>query len=643
MTAPPTAPGLARAPGEQRPSHGRSWSHGRGVLWSGIALVVAQAVLRGWVGLRGYLTIDDFLFTSRAATMRLGDPGYLLHSYNGHLMPGAFAEVWLLTRAAPLQIAPVVAVDVVLQAATGLVLLALLRELFGPRKAVLVPLALLLFSPVTLPGFLWWAAALNQLPAMLAMVSTLYLHVRYLRSGRTRTGLYALLAFVLGLAFFEKLLLFAPLLFLFTAMYFVGGSWWRRLVGTFTLHWRVWTAWAVVLLPYVAYYRLTVNSTVAGHPSPTGFLDMLDASLRGLRAGAVTGPWSWIAFGGGPANTLPNIGVGLSALSWVVLLLVVLGSAATFRQALRAWSLPLAYFVATVVLLAAGRFQIGPVIGYSYRYFSEVALLAAIALPLGLLPLVGSVAKGELTVLRPRAWVGPLRSWRPGGEPSQPWTLSSNSRRVAVRFVVVAVVVSSLLSTVRYDAFWKTNVATGYVATAAREFQHAGPDLVLADTAVPGAMMPAVFFPANTASHALAPLPHQPRYLRLGAAADSLRVLDDTGHIRELTVHGIRNEPGPRPACGWFASGSLGTTVPMQNTAFDYAWTVRIGYIASEDTRATVSAGRQTVHVQLQAGLHALYLLVDGEVPSVGLDGLSPGASVCTDDVRVGTPVALPG
>ncbi|MGZ6803397.1 MAG: hypothetical protein ACXVFU_10110 [Nocardioidaceae bacterium] len=607
----------------------------RGVVRAAWALIALQAAVRAWVGFHGYLSQDDYPFEFRAATMPVLSHHYLLDAWNGHLMPGSFLLVWVATKLAPLEVWPTVAMDLVLQAAIGLVLLALLRELFGTRRAILVPLTLFLFSAATLGGFAWWAAALNQLPAMLAMVSTLLLHVRYLRTGRTRTALAALLAFLLGLACFEKMLLFAPLVLLFTASYAVPGTWGQRLRGAVRLHLRVWLAWLAVLLPYTAYYRTHVRSTVTGTTTPSAFLDLAGTSWQALRATVLGGPWTW-SWLGDPTNEIPVVGGLLAAVSWVVVILVVGGSAAVYRQAGRAWLPPALYGLATAALLALGRNQLGPVIGLAYRYYSEVALLAAIALALATLPIIGTFAVGEVTVLTPRSWVTSLTA-RLALSPS------SNTRTVLVRGVVVALVLSSALSTTRFDAGWRQNPGRPYLTTLRADLARAPDDLVLSDLSVPPAVMSPLFLPYNSLSHVLAPLPDAPRFLRAGGTSTSLHAVDDSGHVRLAAVEGDRARTGPVAGCGWFAHGEAGASVPLAVRTFDYDWTVRIGYLASEATRATITAGDRTFAVQLDAGLHALYLRTSGAFDAVRIEGLTPSASVCTDDVRVGVPTALPG
>jgi hypothetical protein len=303
--------------------------------------------------------------------------------------------------------------------------------------------------------------------------------------------------------------------------------------------------------------------------------------------------------------------------------------------------LPGIYFLATVTLLAVGRNQVGPVIGLAYRYFAEVALLAAVALPLALLPIVGTVAKGEVTVLRPRSWVEALqvRMRRPDGTA---WSMSDHSRFVLVRGTIIALLLSSGVSTARYDSHWQQNPGKTFLAAVRADLAKAPRDLVLADTPVPGAMMEGLFNPYNSISHVLAPLPTPPRVLATGEWTDDLHILDQDGHVRAAYVDGVRNQPGPTPSCGWLASDTLGVAVPLGVPVFNFNWTLRLGYLASEDTRAMITAGRQSVRVQLQKGLHAVYVSLSGPVAYVSIDGLAQGASVCTDDVRVGTPVALP-
>ena len=127
-----------------------------------LGLIATQAVLRGWTCVRGFFYLDDFSFTGRAMEYPLWSSEYLLYPYNSHVMPGSYAWVWLSTHLFPLSWVPVALAMVALQALVSLVAYRLLVDLFGRRGWILVPLAVVTLSPVSLPASLWWAAALNR-------------------------------------------------------------------------------------------------------------------------------------------------------------------------------------------------------------------------------------------------------------------------------------------------------------------------------------------------------------------------------------------------------------------------------------------------------------------------------------------------
>ena len=58
---------------------------------------------------------------------------------------------------------------VLLQLVASLAILRALHVILGWRPLLLIPLTFALFSPLSLPAFAWWAAALNALPMTAAM------------------------------------------------------------------------------------------------------------------------------------------------------------------------------------------------------------------------------------------------------------------------------------------------------------------------------------------------------------------------------------------------------------------------------------------------------------------------------------------
>ena len=60
----------------------------------------------------------------------------------------------------------------VLQLLASLALRRTLYVILGWRPVLLLPLTFALFTPLSVPAFAWWAAALNSLPMLAALVAT---------------------------------------------------------------------------------------------------------------------------------------------------------------------------------------------------------------------------------------------------------------------------------------------------------------------------------------------------------------------------------------------------------------------------------------------------------------------------------------
>jgi hypothetical protein len=281
--APPTSPKAPRA-GTNR------WV-------SRVAVTIGLLALgtRAWVAWRGYYYLDDFVFMAKAVENHPFDPHYLLEPYNSHLMPGSYLWVWALTHALPFDYGAVVVTTMLLQAALAVLFYSLLRGLFGSTPLVLVPFAVFVLSPVTLPATLWWAAAVNQVPQQLAMVAVLLAHTAYLRTGRLRHGLAGPLALVGGLLFSEKTLLVVPLVAALTLLFFTQGTAWQRVLRGVRRHLTLWLAYAAVAVPYAAYYLIAVPSP-ARHPGQgAGIVQLVMESFgRAVLPGLLGGPWTWV-------------------------------------------------------------------------------------------------------------------------------------------------------------------------------------------------------------------------------------------------------------------------------------------------------------------------------------------------------------
>src|ERR1700751_4507519 len=133
------------------------------------ALIAVQLVVRAVLAFRGYFYWDPLTLIGRAGTQSLLSPGYLFDDHDGHVMPGAFLVAGGITRLAPLKwIGPAITL-VVMQLVASMAQLRALHVILGWRPVLLLPLTFALFTPLSVPAFAWWAAALNSLPMLAAL------------------------------------------------------------------------------------------------------------------------------------------------------------------------------------------------------------------------------------------------------------------------------------------------------------------------------------------------------------------------------------------------------------------------------------------------------------------------------------------
>ncbi|XVX21868.1 hypothetical protein ACQP1U_08450 [Actinomycetota bacterium] len=620
--------GSASVPETADGSAGTRAREARLVLWAALGLIALQAVLRGWAALRGYFYIDDFAFISMAQENSAFDPDYLLHAYNSHVMPGSYLWVSALTALAPLSWTPVALVSIALQAILAVLCLLLLRELFGLRWLILVPLAVMLLSPISLPGFLWWAAALNQLPQQLAMILALLLHVRYLRTGRLLTGLLGVAAIAFGLLFSEKTLLAIPLIAAIHLAFFAAGPVRERLREFVTEHAIVVGAYALLAAAYTTYYLLAV-------PSPAGDVstgqDMLDVGTEAVSSailpGILGGPWTWesLGFAGGMAK--PH---ALAALaSFVLLTAAIVWSSTRLRGAGRGWLVLAGYIVAVIGLLAVSRATIvGPAVGREMRYLTDVGVVAGLCIGLAIIPLRAGPWRAASPMARaPHEGRHAERSaWRDQlGIPN----VSEAPLSLALAGLLA---ISSAASTITYDRLWHPNPARAYVEGAKAQ----STTRVIADGAVPPEVAWSLIAPHNTASRLLRST--DLRFMQPGDVSDRITALGSNGVPVDGSVTGVSAVPGPDPGCGW-ALGRKAQRIQLQGQVYQGVHLVRIGYLSGAKTRLRVTAGKQTAWVPVTKGLGAAYLVAEGPIDHITVAPDKKPAPVCTKDIRVGRPL----
>ncbi|WP_433388541.1 hypothetical protein [Micromonospora sp. KLBMP9576] len=598
----------------------------------GIVLIVASVAWRAQLASRGHLAVDDWVLISRAAESDL-TPGFLLTLYNNHFMPAALLITWLVTRVVGLAYWPYVLLMTAGQAVLAVTFFRLLRTLVRPGWALLVPLAVLLFSPLTLEATSWWAVGVNMLPMQIAMVLAVGAQLRYVRTGRRRHLVSLGAAVVFGLLFFEKALLVVPLVFLLTACLLVGGPPVRAVWETVRRYWPSWAVLTAVSLGFAGLY-LTRSESSLRQPGSLGevlsFLWQLIGST--VVPGLLGGPLRWMpADDGAPVTAPPELA---RWLSWAVFLALVVATVRMRRVAARAWVLLGAYLVLVMALLGATRLGsiYSAVAGTVPRYVSDVVVVAALCIGVALLGLAAPAAG------RPPEGAGGTPDDPDAGDPPPPAVLARHRETVSTVLVVVLFAggLGAAWSTARYGDEWAVKRGRAFLETARAELAAAPPGTVFLDQPVPGDVVPALSAPYNRQSKFFQAMADGPVFVP-GAEAPS--IFDASGHVAPVRVVGPAVRPGPEEGCGYKIVGGRTVRMPLSAPRDDWFWVVRVGYLSSADTTAVFRLGDTSREFPVKQGLHQYFFEFTGGGDTVELTLPSHGVTVCTNEVVVGTPM----
>jgi hypothetical protein len=586
------------------------------------AVLIALSLLwRASISSRGYLTTDDFPIIAQADASD-PTPAHLVALYNNHLMPAGRLITWVTERLTGYEYWPYAVLMLLGQLAVGVAFYRLLRLLLPAGWALLVPLCLFLFNPMTLEVSAWWAVGINLLPMQLAMVLAIGAQVRFLRTGHRRHLVTLALAVVLGLLFFEKALLVVPLVFLVTVcLYAPGGP--VRAVLTAVRRW--WPAWAVltaISVAYLAAYLPMSADAMLRAPASAGEVGTFLGQFYGetLVPGLVGGPWTWLDAADGTPLAAPD--QPARWLSWVLVAALVAGTVWLRRGiAVRAWTLLVLFSALSAGLIAATRLGSGlsGVAGLVPRYLGDVLLVAAVCVGVavcGLRRLDGSAEPATDPVPAP-AWARP----RP--------------LLIGMAAGLVLLVASSLYSGTGFAADWRVKAGRDYLRTARADLADAEPGTVFMDQPVPEAVIPDLSHPWNMQSRFFGPLDDDGPVFVTGAR--TLSVFDEAGHIRPAWVDGVPARPGPLPGCGYRVTGGRTVTIPLTARVADYWQVVRISYLSDRDATATIRVGDHAgVPFDVHRGLNAMFLLMLVEGDEVELTVRDPAANLCTDEIEIG-------
>ena len=575
-----------------------------------IGLIAVQLVIRSILAFKGYFYWDDLILVGRAGTQGLFSPTYLFDDHDGHVMPGAFLIAGAITHVAPLNwIGPAVSL-VVLQLLASLALLRALHVILGWRPVLLIPLIFALFTPLAVPGFAWWAAALNSLPMLAAMAWVCADAILLVRTGHQRYVFTALLVYFGGLLFFEKSAVIPFVAFTITALLaHVTGNGsalrtvWRRGV-------RLWTGSLALTVAWIALYLVVVDQERWSRDLPMT-RDLLSRSItHGIVPGLVGGPWDWQRWA--PASPWATPPVTVMVLGWLALAAVVVVSFLRKERIGMLWLAAIGYAIACqipIYLMRSSRFT-ALELAQTLRYLPDLVVVLA------LLAAVGLCA--------------------PNRERSR-WLDASPARTGIIVTAAVAFIASSLYSTATFTTIWRENPAQPYLqnAEAGLAEAHAASSAAMLDQEVDPLVLQRVAAPENLASHMFALLHDRPEF---DSTTTQLRMLDNTGRVVDAKVTWVRTiVPGPNPQCGYLVQPDFPVRMPLDGPLLPSDWTAEINYLANSEGSMTMSLseGPET-KVPVHPGLNRVYVRLPGAGDAINVRANTAALSVCIASGPVG-------
>jgi hypothetical protein len=603
-----------------------AWVRRHRVVLGALALIAAQLVWKALFLGHFFFWQDDYRYLDRGLDNGLTWK-YLMWMDAGHLIPGPFAISWAVARIALYDWPFAVGVTLVLLAGACLALLRLLRNLFGDRPAILIPLAVYLFTPLTLAESAWWAGAIESLPLQLATFMALDSHVRYVRGRRFRHAVAAASWMAAGMLFFEKGMVLPFLLFAVTSAFFVPGRWDVAARRGVVMYWRAWLLYAILLGAYAALFvmRLAASGNQPGPAVPyRHVLSFVSGLVRiSFIPGALGGPWKWASSGALAYSAPPD---GLLWVSWIAATAIVLVSIWNRRYAWRAWAILAGWVVgADIAPVALGRLRelSGAVLGTETRYLADAAPVLAICVGLAFWPVVGQ--RDNRRVRR---------------EPVGPVPLAT----AATSAILGAFILGSLVSAQAYQSATTSAPARNYIANARAALAAVPRGTVVVDGAVPSGVMTAGWFGRyGFASKVIGEMARGDQRHRLPwtrhpqGTIDHLMVFGRDGRLWPAALYGHPSLPAPGGQKCWrTARGRVVVRVwPVRTPG---VWTLRVGYDVLRAQQASVRFGAQAWRVTLRPGLHNVYLPVQGSVRKVVVTGLR--GRECIGNAAVGVVVA---
>ncbi len=624
-----------------------TWLREHSVLAGGLLIIVAEIIWKGLFLSQMYFSQDDYVNLDIAIKSQF-NWHYLSLIGAGHFYPGLRAITWGLARISLYNWGLDAGIALALVALASLAALRLLRTLFGDRPAILIPLALYALTPLTVPDLGWWWCAMESLPFQLAIFMSVNAHVLYVRTDGRRHFFAAVVWLVIGLLFFEKAIVLAPLLFAVTAAFLMGsGSLVAGALATLRRHWRAWAVYAAITAAYVVVLILALQASGQSAHAPSsvsaagGFAWTILKDT--LTTGALGGPWRWLpladqqyALAAPPTATI--------LFSGLVTLAVIGVSIWRRFLAWRAWAILVGWVVCADMLpVIFGRLNAGlqGVLGLETRYLADAACVLAICVGLAFLPVVGAQASEAAVTPGQRA---------SGGHRAAVAQANEQNLRYAAAALVAVFLVSSVWSVHTYENSTPGGAAAkAYIANAKLAVRLAPRGTIVLDQYMPQRLVEGLFGQQHAIESTVigdleqGKLAGKFRWITKPAGTiDGLRIFGNDGKLYPAFTAGVssvqRKGTGFK-SCWPERKGRV--VVWFKNTTNVYDWMLHIAYIwGSPTTTITVRYGGVPHQLTVRQGVHNGYLGVSGDVTSFAVTGL--GANhICIAGADAGQLVAF--
>ena len=594
------------------------WVRTNPVVLAAVVLIVAQLCWKAFLLSRFFFRQDDFLLLDRALSHGLS-LNYFFSFSGGHLRPGGLVAFWLVSWLSPYDWLLASIVTIAALAAAGVLMLRLLLILFGSRPAILIPLIIFLFTPLTLAGLSFWTTVTDWLPLQLTILAATYSHVRYVRSGRVGHVVAAAVWLGAGLLFDVQGALVPLLLFALTSAYLVPGRWPAAARRTLRSFRRAWTIYGVLTAAYLVLFLIKLQTSSEQPVNPRHVSSALSLAATMLRVSfvpaALGGPWRWLAPGGdyGLAAETPI----LTQVTWVLAALIVGASLWYRRHALRSWLI-----LAGWLLLA----DFGPVaiarltelpaslLGASTYYLADSAPVLAVCVGLAFWPVIGE--QDPYRVKRPR---------------SVPLAVSAFA-------LTGAFLAGSIWSGVTYLSSTSSARTRSYIDTARSALASAKPGTVILSAPTPWYVMYAGFRGSVTqTANVLGPLVPERAGIRFVTVPDgpvaNLMMFDGRGRLRPALDVGASSVRPARSRTCWQVR-SEATRIPLSATVFRYAWIIQLSY-SGPATTLELELGKAVKDVVLPAGQRGISIPVTGAGSAVMVRSLSGEPAACITRLTV--------